>query len=95
MAASLKMENLRNMKRDNSIGITFIPNFIRAVIQLKLLGTDRRALRHLCTVSFLFIYGDKIFSLCNMKCHVRWFPCHHGMARPQVADGGTFSGYGG
>jgi hypothetical protein len=20
--------------------------------------------------------------------HVKWFPCHHGMARPQVADGG-------
>jgi hypothetical protein len=19
--------------------------------------------------------------------HVRWVPCHHGMARPQVADG--------
>jgi hypothetical protein len=21
--------------------------------------------------------------------HVRWVPCHHGMARPQVADGGN------
>jgi hypothetical protein len=21
-------------------------------------------------------------------CHVSWVPCHHGMARPQVADGG-------
>jgi hypothetical protein len=21
-------------------------------------------------------------------CQVRWVPCHHGMARPQVADGG-------
>jgi hypothetical protein len=20
--------------------------------------------------------------------HVRWVPCHHGIARPQVADGG-------
>jgi hypothetical protein len=27
--------------------------------------------------------------------HVRWVPCHHGMARPQVADGGKSSGYGG
>jgi hypothetical protein len=27
--------------------------------------------------------------------HVRWVPCHHGMARPQVADGGKASGYGG
>jgi hypothetical protein len=22
------------------------------------------------------------------KCNVRWVPCHHGMARSQVADGG-------
>jgi hypothetical protein len=21
-------------------------------------------------------------------CHLRWVPCHHGMARPQVTDGG-------
>jgi hypothetical protein len=27
--------------------------------------------------------------------HVRWVPCHHGMARPQVADEGKSSGYGG
>jgi hypothetical protein len=26
--------------------------------------------------------------------HVRWVPCHHGMARPQVADGGKSSRYG-
>jgi len=25
--------------------------------------------------------------------HVRWVPCHHGMARPQVADGGKSSRY--
>jgi hypothetical protein len=24
----------------------------------------------------------------NIYCHVKWVPCHHGMARPQVADGG-------
>jgi hypothetical protein len=23
-----------------------------------------------------------------MLAHVKWVPCHHGMARPQVADGG-------
>jgi hypothetical protein len=23
-----------------------------------------------------------------LTSHVRWVPCHHGMARPQVADGG-------
>jgi hypothetical protein len=26
--------------------------------------------------------------------HVRWGPCPHSMARPQVADGGTASSYG-
>jgi hypothetical protein len=30
---------------------------------------------------------------CSLKettdnCHVKWVPCHHGMARPQIADGG-------
>jgi hypothetical protein len=25
---------------------------------------------------------------CVVETHVRWVPCHHGMARPQVADGG-------
>jgi hypothetical protein len=25
----------------------------------------------------------------NVGHHVRWVPCHHGMARPQVADGGV------
>jgi hypothetical protein len=32
-----------------------------------------------------------VFSFC--PCYVG--PCHHGMARPQVADGGTASSYGG
>jgi hypothetical protein len=25
----------------------------------------------------------------NCSKHVRWVPCHHGMARPQIADGGN------
>jgi hypothetical protein len=25
-------------------------------------------------------------------CHVTWVPCHHGMACPQVMDGGKSSG---
>jgi hypothetical protein len=25
---------------------------------------------------------------CSYSFHVRWVPCHHGMARPQVVDGG-------
>jgi hypothetical protein len=29
------------------------------------------------------------------EIHVRWVPCHHSMARPRVADGGTASIYGG
>jgi hypothetical protein len=31
----------------------------------------------------------KILSRVRMCVHVRWVPCHHGMARPQVADGGV------
>jgi hypothetical protein len=26
--------------------------------------------------------------VCCARTHVRWIPCQHGMARPQVADGG-------
>jgi hypothetical protein len=26
--------------------------------------------------------------MCVQCGHVRWVPCHHGMAHPQVADGG-------
>jgi hypothetical protein len=26
--------------------------------------------------------------LIDILNHVRWVPCHYGMARPQVADGG-------
>jgi hypothetical protein len=29
-----------------------------------------------------------IFTCMDDYNHVRWVPCHHGMARPQVADGG-------
>jgi hypothetical protein len=29
-----------------------------------------------------------IFTFCSNCLHVRWVPCHLGMARPQVADGG-------
>jgi hypothetical protein len=25
----------------------------------------------------------------TLESHVRWVPCHHGMVRPQVADGGN------
>jgi hypothetical protein len=28
-----------------------------------------------------------ILGVCDYRRHVRWVPCHHGMARPQVADG--------
>jgi hypothetical protein len=29
------------------------------------------------------------FKILNFKIHVTWVPCHHGMACPQVADGGN------
>jgi hypothetical protein len=30
----------------------------------------------------------QIFIANASKFHVKWVPCHHGMARPQVAEGG-------
>jgi hypothetical protein len=30
----------------------------------------------------------KYIFMCSLHKHVRWVPCHHGMARSQVADGG-------
>jgi hypothetical protein len=30
----------------------------------------------------------RILPVNQRTCHVRWVPCHHCMARPQVADGG-------
>jgi hypothetical protein len=32
--------------------------------------------------------SDSNINTMNSKCHVTWVPCHQGMARPQVADGG-------
>jgi hypothetical protein len=34
-------------------------------------------------------------SIHRFECHVTWVPRHHGMERPQVADGGKASRYGG
>jgi hypothetical protein len=39
----------------------------------------------LITLIYLKIVLDTALS---NTIHVRWVPCHHGMARPQVADGG-------
>jgi hypothetical protein len=34
-------------------------------------------------------YNDPVFyGSVRPSGHVKWVPCHHGMARPQVADGG-------
>jgi hypothetical protein len=34
------------------------------------------------------LHHKKIKLLNKCFIHVKWVPCHHGMARPQVADGG-------
>jgi hypothetical protein len=34
-------------------------------------------------------YEDAVTQLYNLEGSVRWVPCHHSMARPQVADGGN------
>jgi hypothetical protein len=44
---------------------------------------DRKIIRQ------MFNYTD--FTICigkHYQINVRWFPCHHSMVRPQVADGG-------
>jgi hypothetical protein len=43
--------------------------------------------------SLMGLKNDRITEKANVKLHyslshVRWVPCHHGMARPQVVDGG-------
>jgi hypothetical protein len=45
----------------------------------------------LLDLTALTIFGEayKSFSLCYLLHNrVKWVPCHHDMARPQVADGG-------
>jgi hypothetical protein len=32
--------------------------------------------------------GVEVYNAYSFTLHVKWVPCHHGMARPQVADGG-------
>jgi hypothetical protein len=34
------------------------------------------------------VLGHNNDNQCFVSFHVRWVPCHHGMARPQVADEG-------
>jgi len=34
------------------------------------------------------VYVQATYILVPLKCHVTWFPCHHNMERPLVADGG-------
>jgi hypothetical protein len=48
----------------------------------------------LCDNSWL---GDPphLFFFLHFSLHIRWYPCHHSMARPRVVDGGTVSSYGG
>jgi hypothetical protein len=36
---------------------------------------------------------DPYIQLDEPSPHVRWVPWHHGMARPQVVDGGKASSY--
>jgi hypothetical protein len=35
----------------------------------------------------LWVHISKKMISLEKEVHVRWAPCHHGMARPQVADG--------
>jgi hypothetical protein len=47
-------------------------------------GPSRPLHRDLQWSIVLFLQHKRLLGI----CHVRWLPCHHGMARPQVAVGG-------
>jgi hypothetical protein len=36
-----------------------------------------------------------VMTPCSDIFHAGWVPCHHSMVRPQIADEGKSSGYGG
>jgi hypothetical protein len=44
--------------------------------------------------SRVIVYSGALRSVCyisdssSKEVHVRWVPCHHGMSRPEVVDGG-------
>jgi hypothetical protein len=40
------------------------------------------------TITINFIFEVKQLRK-YLTHHIKWVPCHHGMARPQVADGGN------
>jgi hypothetical protein len=40
------------------------------------------------TIRMFRLEGYKL-NFVQGTCHVKWVPCHHGMARSQVADGGN------
>jgi hypothetical protein len=48
--------------------------------------------RHLTLV----LLNIRTYTICQLELflHFRWVPCNHGMARPQVADGGDALQYG-
>jgi hypothetical protein len=48
-------------------------------VHLAVLGTFKQKGYYTCICEFIHLN--------NMQHHVRWVPYHHGMARPQVADG--------
>jgi hypothetical protein len=37
---------------------------------------------------YYYVFCLSILETEGKDTHVKWVPCHHGMARPQVADGG-------
>jgi hypothetical protein len=44
---------------------------------------------HIIVTAFVIIFLWFLFFIFNENViHVKWVPCHHGTARPQVADGG-------
>jgi hypothetical protein len=39
-------------------------------------------------INFIYLSLGGLVPVRKEEVHVKWVPCHHGTARPQVADGG-------
>jgi hypothetical protein len=52
----------------------------------ELLAMMVKRLQHL--YNYLVIIANHNYGDNDKVNHVRWVPCHHGMARPQAVDGG-------
>jgi hypothetical protein len=89
---------MKNAVEMGSCAMICIPSFIKigSAIQKLIRGDTQTHKHHGDQISLLSFFQEKesrfTHSLSLTQAaepfYVRWVPCHNGMARPQVADGG-------